>query len=134
MSKSMLHHLFYCLIGVIISQSALAYPIEIPNFVGDGQLYVESSSIQKNQGLVRLIYFVNFTQPQQYGSRLYSSKGTYVRVNCTNQVIYPYSEVYYSGTDLSGNLLVRLPVDDSYGSYAEPGSWVANVVQTGCNN
>jgi hypothetical protein len=134
LTRSIFLYSVHFFIGIFICPLALSYPIEVSHFETEGHLYVESSSIKKNQNFVNLTYFENFIQPRQYGSRTYTSKSTYVRINCTDQVIYPFSESCYSKADLSGNLLIQLPIDDMYGSYVEPGSWVADVVKIGCGN
>ena len=125
--------LLVLLVTSLVSGSLLAYPLPISRFQADGSLYIESSSIVRNQNFVRLMYIENFAQEQPFGSGAYLSKATQVRIDCSNRLVYGISESFYTQADLAGALLGKRPIDDLDGQYAEHGSWVSEVVRVGCS-
>ncbi|MGV0963596.1 MAG: surface-adhesin E family protein [Polynucleobacter sp.] len=114
------------------SQSSLAYPLPVSRYESDGSLFVESTSIAKRGNDVFLTYVENFNQAQSYGELSYRSKTTNVRINCSGRRVFALSESFYSDPDRSGKLLGAFPLSDQFGSYAEHGSWVSELVNIGC--
>ena len=109
-----------------------AYPIPVTRFEDEGSLYIESSSIVHKGRYAKLTYVENFTQPRNFGENLYSSKATDIRIDCPNRRVFAIKEYYYSEPDRSGRLMGAYALNDSFGSYAEHGSWVSQVVTLGC--
>lgn len=117
----------------INSHSAMGYPLPITRFSDDGAVYIQSESIVRSGNMVTLMYVENFNQPQSYGELTYSSKATGVRIDCPDRRVFALSEAFYSGGYLTGNKLGSFPLNDEFGSYAEHGSWVSEVVRLGCS-
>lgn len=114
------------------SQSILAYPLPVSRYESDGSLFVESTSIVKKGNEVLLTYVENFNQAQAYGELSYQSKVTNVRIDCLGRTVFALSESFYSDPDRSGKLLGAFSLSDQFGSYAEHGSWVSELVNIGC--
>ena len=119
--------------SLMMSNALFAYPLPIERYVGDGNLYIESTSITRVNSFVRLVYVINFSQAQSYGSNSYLSKANAVKVDCENRRIFALSESFYTQPDLGGDFLGQEPLYDIDGQYAEPGSWVAKMVSVGCS-
>ena len=113
--------------------SSYAYPIPITRFEDEGSLYVESSSILRNGRFTKLTYVEDFSQPRSYGEISYLSKATDIRIDCPARRIYALTEYYYSEPSASGRLLGKFSMYDQFGSNAERGSWVSEVVHLGCD-
>lgn len=111
---------------------AFAYPIPVTRFEEEGSLYVDSNSINQQKRFTSLTYVENFTQPRSYGESLYLSKATDIRIDCPTRRVYAIKEYYYTEPDRDGRLLGAFPLNDQFGSYAEHGSWVSQVVKIGC--
>jgi hypothetical protein len=109
-----------------------AYPITISRFEDEGVLYIESSSIKKKKRFVSLTYVEDFKQPRNFGEHSYLSKATDIRIDCQNRRVFAINQYYYSGQDRGGRLLGTYSLNDQFGSYAEHGSWVSQVVNIGC--
>ncbi len=128
---------FHCvLLAIFLEMIApvlvYAYPIPITRFEDEGTLYVESSSIVHKGRYAKLTYVENFTQPRNYGEHVYLSKATDIRIDCPNRRVFALKEYYYSDADRSGRLMGAYALDDPFGSYAEHGSWVSQIVNIGC--
>ena len=111
-----------------------AYPLQINRFENEGSLYVESSSIVNHGRYATLSYVENFSQPRSYGELTYLSKATDIRIDCPSRRVFSLTQYFYSKPDRSGRLLGMFPLDDEFGSYAEHGSWVSEVVRVGCGS
>lgn len=111
-----------------------SYPLPINRFENEGSLYVESSSIVSSGRYATLTYIENFNQPRNYGELTYLSKATDIRIDCPSRRVFGMTEYYYSRPDRSGRLLGAFPLGDEFGSYAERGSWVSEVVRVGCGS
>ena len=116
-----------------LSNTVLAYPLPVTRYGDEGSLYIESSSIVRMNSFIRMTYVINFWQPQSFGSHTYLSKATTVRVDCKNRRVFALSNSFYSQQNMGGDFLGKFPQDDIDGQYAEPGSWVANMVKVGCS-
>ena len=114
-------------------QSAHAFLQEVPGYVGNGSLFVETASIVRNGNAATLIYVENFEQPQSYGAITYRSKATQIRINCTEKRVFALKEGFYSIKSMRGDLLGSFPLNDEFGSTPEEGSWNFNLVNMGCN-
>jgi hypothetical protein len=127
-------HTSLCLVFLICvqSQSSLAYLLPVSRYESDGSLFVESTSVEKRGDDVSLTYVENFNQAQAYGEISYQSKATNVRIDCLGRRVFALSESFYSDPDRSGKLLGAFPLSDQFGSYAEHGSWVSELVNIGC--
>ena len=110
-----------------------AYPISITRFENEGSLYVESTSILRNGRFTKLTYVEDFGQPRSYGEISYISKATDIRIDCPARRIYALTEYYYSQPSASGRLLGKFSMDDQFGSNAERGRWVSEIVHIGCD-
>lgn len=124
--------LILVLLICVQSQSILAYPLPVSRYESDGSLFVESTSIEKRGNDVSLTYGENFNQAQAYGELSYQSKATNVRIDCSGRRVFALSESFYSDPDRSGKLLGAFTLSDQFGSYAEHGSWVSELVNIGC--
>lgn len=113
--------------------AVLAYPLPVTRFEGGESMYVESSTIRRAPRFTSLQYVENFSQGQRFGELIYRSKATDVRIDCQSRRVFALSESFYAGEDRSGRLLGSYPQSDEYGSYAEHGSWVSELVSIGCN-
>ena len=111
----------------------MAYPLPISRFEEGGSLYVETNSIIKKGRFVKLKYFENYSQPVPYGELVYRSKATQVRIDCSARRVFGLSESYYLGRNLSGRMLGTFALNDEFGSNAEHGSWVSEMVNLGCS-
>ena len=118
---------------VVGMQSANAYLQQVPDYVGDGSLFVETDSIVRNRNSVTLVYVENFEQPQAYGALTYRSKATQIRINCTDKRVFALKESFYSLKSMHGDLLGRFSLNDEFGSTPENESWNFNLVNIGCN-
>lgn len=132
MSKIKMRFIIFCA-NLFVSNALFAYPLQVARFGDEGSLYVESSSIVRMGSFIRMTYVINYWQPQSFGSHTYLSKATTVRVDCKNRRVFALSNSFYSQQDLDGDFLGKFPQDDVDGQYAEPGSWVANMVKVGCS-
>lgn len=120
------------LIELLSPVLTFAYSIPVTRFEEEGSLYVDSNSIRQGNRFTSLTYVENFTQPRSYGESLYLSKATDIRIDCPNRRVFALKEYYYTEPDRDGKLLGAYPLNDEFGSYAEHGSWVSQVVKIGC--
>ena len=118
---------------VVGMQSTYAFLQQVPDYVGDGSLFVEADSIVRNGNSVTLVYVENFDQPQAYGALTYRSKATQIRISCTDKRVFALKESFYSQKNMHGDLLGRFPLNDAFGSTPENDSWDFNLVNIGCN-
>jgi hypothetical protein len=123
---------FLLLLELLSPLLALAYQIPVTRFEEEGFLYIDSYSIVQKKRFTKLTYVENFTQAQNYGEKWYLSKATDIRIDCPNRRVFAIKEYYYSDQDRGGKLLGVFPLNDQFGSYAEHGSWVSQVVSIGC--
>ena len=123
---------FLLLLELLSPVLTLAYQIPVTRFEEEGYLYIDSYSIVQKKRFTRLTYVENFTQAQNYGEKSYLSKATDIRIDCPNRRVFAIKEYYYSDQDRGGKLLGAYPLNDQFGSYAEHGSWVSQVVAVGC--
>ena len=112
----------------------MAYPLPISRFEDEGTAYVESTSIKRQGKFTKLNYVENYNERQNYGESSYKSKVTSIRIDCRARRVFALSEAFYSGPNLSGVVLGSFPLHDNFGSNAEHGSWVSEVVKLGCSN
>jgi hypothetical protein len=120
------------LIASIYLDHSWAYPINISRYENEGSMYVESSTIVRSGRFVNLQYVENYGQEKYYGQIPYWSKATNIRIDCQSRRVYALNESFYTEADQSGKLLASFPLNDEFGSYAEHGSWVSQVVGVGC--
>lgn len=130
MKKIAIRFLLY--LGILSPVLVSAYQIPVTRFEEEGSLYINSYSIVQKKRYTSLTYVENYTQPQNYGENSYLSKATDIRIDCPNRRVFAIKEYYYSELDRSGKLLGVFPLNDQFGSYAEHGSWVSQVVNIGC--
>jgi hypothetical protein len=119
-------------LGVLSPVLVSAYQIPVNRFEEEGSLYIDSYSIVQKKRYTSLTYVENYTQPQNYGEKSYLSKATDIRIDCPNRRVFAIKEYYYPAPDRDGKLLGAFPLNDQFGSYAEHGSWVSQVVNIGC--
>ena len=125
----------FCVLAFQVAgmQCAHAYLQSVPDYVGDGSLFVETESIVRTGNFATLTYVENFAQEQAYGSNTYWSKATDIRINCVSKRVFALGEGFYSRPSMRGMLLGKFPLQDEFGTAPEAGSWNFNLIKIGCD-